>query len=206
MMAVEKEDGTVVTGPAVRALIKKKAAKVNADKEIDVDPLDALLDWALPDVEESSEPAEEAERLLTWRAIMDAIGRIQPGKGVGCDGFDGYLLKRAAPEVWKVWLEILRGMVRYKDYPHEWNEWIAMLAMKPGERPTNFERRRDLWLIPHSQKILTRMVNVEYDRAARRCVLSLQAGLHTWAQRGGARVSDAAGGGTGHGRAQASVP
>ena len=31
-----------------------------------------------------------------------------------------------------------------------------MLAMKPGERPTNFERRRDLWLIPHSQKILTR--------------------------------------------------
>ena len=52
-----------------------------------------------------------------------------------------------------------------------------MLAMKPGERPTNFERRRDLWLIPHSQKILTRMVNVEYDRAARRCVLSSQAGF-----------------------------
>ena len=96
-------------------LIEEKATKVNADKEIDVEALDALLDWALPDVAESSEPAEEAERLLTWRAIMDAIGRIQPGKGVGCDGFDGYLLKRAAPEVWKVWLEILRGMVRYKD-------------------------------------------------------------------------------------------
>jgi hypothetical protein len=42
--------------------------------------------------------------------------------------------------------------------PKEWNEWIAILAMKPGEDPKTLERRRDLWLQCHSMKCVMRMI------------------------------------------------
>ena len=76
-----------------------------------------------------------------------------------------------------VWLEIVQEMVRTQDYPHEWNEWIAMLAPKPGEELVNFERRRDLWLMPGSQKLLTRLVNMEYNEAKEQVVPGSQAGF-----------------------------
>jgi hypothetical protein len=53
---------------------------------------------------------------------------------------------------------ILREIVRRKAYPKEWNEWIAILAMKPGEDPKTLERRRDLWLQCHSMKCVMRMI------------------------------------------------
>ena len=37
---------------------------------------------------------------------------------------------------WRLLVEI----VETKAYPREWNDWIAMLAMKPGEDPKELER------------------------------------------------------------------
>lgn len=50
--------------------------------------------------------------------------------------------------------------------PREWNEWIAILAMKPGEDPKTLERRRDLWLQCHSMKCVMRMILPAYERGS----------------------------------------
>ena len=49
--------------------------------------------------------------------------------------------------------------------------------MKPGEDPRDFDRRRDIWLQCHSEKVLMRMLLPEYDRAAAEWVPSSQAGF-----------------------------
>ena len=40
-----------------------------------------------------------------------------------------------------------------------------------------FSRRRDLWLMPHGQKLVMRMLQTEYDRAAEEMVPGGQAGF-----------------------------
>ena len=67
-------------------------------------------------------------------------------------------------------------MVREGAYPRVWNEWIAMLAMKPGEDAKELNRRRDLWLQCHSMKCLMRMLVPEYERACHASVGVSQAG------------------------------
>ena len=52
-----------------------------------------------------------------------------------------------------------------------------MLAMKPGEDPRELGRRRDLWLMPHGQKLVMRLLQTEYDRAADESVPGGQAGF-----------------------------
>ena len=139
--------------------------------------MDAVMEvirWAIPEVEGDSCLMDD---LLSTEALTKALSRVQPGKAVGTDGFDVYLLKRAGGDTVEAWRQIVKGMVADKDFPHEWNQWIAMLAMKPGEEPTNFERRRDLWLIPGSQKLLTLMLTVEYDRASQATVPLSNAGF-----------------------------
>ena len=52
-----------------------------------------------------------------------------------------------------------------------------MLAMKPGEDVYDLSRRRDLWLMPHGQKLVMRLLQTEYDRAAQGTVPGGQAGF-----------------------------
>ena len=49
--------------------------------------------------------------------------------------------------------------------------------MKPGEDPRELGRRRDLWLMPHSLKIMARILNHELERAAGGSVPGSQAGF-----------------------------
>lgn len=52
-----------------------------------------------------------------------------------------------------------------------------MLAMKPGEDARDLTRRRDLWITCHGQKLLMRMLNTEYERAADASVPGSAAGF-----------------------------
>ena len=87
------------------------------------------------------------------------------GKGMGTDGFDGYLVRLLPQDMQRRYWTILREIVGRQAYPKEWNEWIAILAMKPGEDPKTLERRRDLWLQCHSMKCVMRMILPAYERA-----------------------------------------
>ena len=66
-------------------------------------------------------------------------------KGVGVDGFNAYLIKKAPTAVQRGYWEDLKEAIRTRTFPEEWRERVAMLAMKPGEDPVDLERRRDLW-------------------------------------------------------------
>ena len=41
----------------------------------------------------------------------------------------------ATEDIQKDYWRLLVEIVETKAYPREWNDWIAMLAMKPGEDP-----------------------------------------------------------------------
>ena len=60
-----------------------------------------------------------------------------------------------------------------------------MLAMKGAdEDPRELERRRDLWLTCHGQKLIMRMINDEYAQAAEASVPNSQAGYAVEGQAG----------------------
>ena len=74
--------------------------------------------------------------------VREGYKPVQTGKAVGSDLLDGYLLRIATEDIRKDYWRLLVEIVETKAYPREWNDWIAMLAMKPGEDPKELERRR----------------------------------------------------------------
>eukprot|EP00965_Chrysotila_dentata_P183696 6065230-Pleurochrysis_carterae.AAC.1 len=79
-----------------------------------------------------------------------ALRKFQQHKGLGSDGFDGFLIRNAPQLLQVAYHETIRDILIQEDYPTEWNEWIAVLMMKPGEDPFELGRRRDIWLQCHS--------------------------------------------------------
>ena len=86
--------------------------------------------------------------------------------GVGRDGFNAYLLRVAPEGVAQRYFELLKWMTVRKDFPPEFAEWECVLAMKKGEDRHVVHRRRDLWLVPHAQKLVARVVGESYDGVA----------------------------------------
>ena len=168
------EPRRVVTGPELKEEVKNAATKINARKEIDMRAVDSLLKLA---GESKTVGTVRAAELCSWPACARAIAKAKKGKGMGIDGFDGYLVKLMPVEMQQRYSEILRGIVSEKHVPMEWNQWIAVLAVKPGEDPKQLSRRRDLWLQCHSLKCVMRMMAVELDRAAEWAVAVSQAGF-----------------------------
>ena len=155
--------------------VQKQASEINATRETDVRTLRRMLRWLRP--ARHQDTVDVAKELCTWEACDAAIRRgFKRGKGVGIDGFDGYLVRILPEKARRRYWRILKGMVERNTYPQEWNEWIAMLAMKPGEDPTDLGRRRDLWLQCHSMKCLFRMILPAYEEAAETCGGVWQAG------------------------------
>ena len=114
---------------------------------------------------------------LGWESFTAALEKADRAKAVGADGFNAYLLRMAPVSVQRDYWRALRRMVEEGKYPPEYKEWTAMLAMKPGEDPRDLTRRRDLWITCHAQKLLMRMLNTEYERAADASVPGSAAGF-----------------------------
>ena len=119
-----------------------------------------------------------ANELCTWEACDKAISKgFKKGKGMGSDGFDGYLVRLLPNHMKRRYWTILREIVRRKTFPREWNEWIAVLAMKPGEDPKTLERRRDLWMQCHSLKCVMRMILPAYENTVESTTGTCNAGF-----------------------------
>ena len=173
----DKEKGEVVRGPGIREEVVKIGTKINAKRAADMPAVRELLAWLKEYPSEGRKHVNVAKDICTWEACKKAINGAKPGKGLGPDGFDGYLLRQGPEELQKLYHGILINIVETEQYPAEWNDWIAMLAMKPGEDPKEMGRRRDLWLQCHSEKCLMRMVKEHYDHVAWETVPSSQAGF-----------------------------
>ena len=126
-------------------------------------------------------PQEAAGRGLKaamgWESFRAALSKADKSKAVGADGFNAYLLRMAPAGVQEIYWRLLREMVDTSTYPAEYKQWTAMLAMKPGEDARDLTRRRDLWVTCHAQKLLMRMLNTEYERAADEAVPGSAAGF-----------------------------
>ena len=117
------------------------------------------------------------EAAVGWESFVAALAKADKSKAVGADGFNMYLLRMAPAEVQELYWHLLREMVSTSTYPAEYRQWTAMLAMKPGEDARDLTRRRDLWVTCHAQKLLMRMLNTEYERAADEAVPGSAAGF-----------------------------
>ena len=114
-----------------------------------------------------NETYEDAvERYITWTAYEAAVKKAEVDKAVGTDGFSVYALRRAPKEIREKTWRLVKEIMKQKKMPKTWSEWVAMLAMKPGESPENLSRRRDLWITAGMQKVVMRCIKTEYERAA----------------------------------------
>ena len=146
-MSMYKDDdraqGETVRGAAVLEEVVKVATRINAREEVDTVAVRNILKWLRDSPEERQEATDVATEILTWEEFEKAVRKCEKGKGLGTDGFDGYLLRLAPEGVQRRYHRTLQQIVATKSYPATWNEWIAMLAPKPGEDPKQLSRRDD---------------------------------------------------------------
>ena len=107
---------------------------------------------------------DAVERYMTWEKFEKAVSKAVARKA-SADGFSVYVLKQAPWKVRRAFWEETRNVVTTGDIPRAWRDWVAMLAMKPGEEADDLSRRRDLWLVAGMQKIVQICMKEEYERA-----------------------------------------
>eukprot|EP00965_Chrysotila_dentata_P213544 6187681-Pleurochrysis_carterae.AAC.2 len=168
---------SIIRGPEIREEVHKIATKINRADVVDVTTVREILHW-LGKGEGGAikkNRTDEIDRVCTKEKGKLALKRFQQHKGLGSDGFDGYLIRNAPQQLQNSYHEVVRDILIQEDYPTEWNEWIAVLMMKPGEDPFKLGRRRDIWLQCHSMKYVCRMLEAEYNEVADRHVPNTQA-------------------------------
>ena len=174
----DKERGVVVTGAkAVLDETRAQAAKINGTKQTFPAVAEALMAQIRPFPAQPEARERWAREVCTWERFERAVGRAGADVGVGADGYSGYLTRKASGEVRRVYYETLLDMLTAHSFPPEWKLWECVLLMKPGEDPREFGRRRDIWLMPHSLKVASRMLMFEYEEVACRYVPSSQSGF-----------------------------
>eukprot|EP00965_Chrysotila_dentata_P210699 6186042-Pleurochrysis_carterae.AAC.3 len=166
----------IMREPEIREEIHDIAKKINKTKAMDMPTVKRVLRW-VGLVEGSKgltkDRKAETNRIYTNENGKIALGKYQQHKGSGTDGFDGYLTRNAIPEVQDIYHEVIKDILVEENYPKEWNEWIAVLMIKPGE--DSFELG-DIWLQCHSLRYVCRMLEAEYNKVANEHVPNTQAG------------------------------
>ena len=174
----DKEKGVVVTGArAVLDETRAQAARINGPKQTFPEVAKQLMEQIRPFPEQQQRREGWACEVCTWERYERAVGRAGADVGVGADGYAGYLTRKASGEVRRNYYDALVDVLAEGDFPPEWKLWECVLMMKPGEDPREFGRRRDIWLMPHSLKVASRMLMFEYEEVACRYVPASQSGF-----------------------------
>ena len=135
-------EGEVVSGPAVRAEVAKQARALNARKEVDVEAVRDVLEFLRP-----SRPGRErmnvADELCGWEACQGAIRKCKKGKGMGLDGFDGYLVRLMPMWMQRRYHEILQG-ARTRKWSGLWHRraWARCSSCRTAERGCGGSKQR----------------------------------------------------------------
>ena len=81
--------------------------------------------------------ADWVAETCTWERFEAGLARTEAVKGVGVDGFNMYLMRRAAREVREGYWRDMQEVIRQHAFPDEWCERVAMMAVEPKwTRPT----------------------------------------------------------------------
>eukprot|EP00965_Chrysotila_dentata_P037807 1257168-Pleurochrysis_carterae.AAC.6 len=110
--------------PEIREEVHKIATKINEAETLDVATLREMLQWLGIGGGEAAgkERAEEIDRISTKEKGTMALRKFQQHKGLGSDGFDGYLIRNASEELHHTYHEVIKDILVQEDYPTEWNE------------------------------------------------------------------------------------
>ena len=84
-------------------------------------------------------------------------------KGAGVDRFTLSILQQAPEPVLHMFHEAVTDMMKYGRYTG-FKTWVAVLLRKKKEDPRKFDRLRDIWLIPHTIKLITAMLDEELKK------------------------------------------
>ena len=126
--------------------------------------------------DERDDTTSVVERVCSWENFKRALAKCKAKKGTGKDGFNAYLLLRAPEWLQRAYWEATMRCIRTEEYPEVWREWIAMLTLKTGGTASDIAQYRDLWLVPHGQKLVMHMLSNEYDEVNAKVIPGSQAG------------------------------
>jgi hypothetical protein len=186
----DKEKGVEAHGAkAVREECKEQGKKINGARPVALAVVRRMIQWMdreggkrEREEEDQEEEGEEeqgtdwVDEVCTWTRFREGLARTSDTKGVGVDGFNAHLLRKAPEEVQRGYWKDLKHVIRGKHFPDEWRERVAMMAMKPGEDPVDLSRRRDLWLECHGSKLTMWLLGAEYEEASGWAIPASQAG------------------------------
>ena len=173
IMSGENAGETIREKAEVRQAAHAYGAKQHARGYANTAVAAEVMRWLCP---KAAPTAGGVDAACKWENYKQALEKCEKEKGVGVDGWNAYLLRMAPEEVQKEYWEALCGMITTTTFPPEYKKWVAMLAMKKDEDPRDLTRRRDLWVVCHGQKLIMRMLNTEYEKAAYCRVPLTQAG------------------------------
>ena len=177
--------GEEIKGAArVREECREQGKKINSARPVAAKVVAQIMEWINEEggerergeITEEAEEGDWVDNVCAWGRFKQGLARTAEVKGVGVDGFNAYLLRNATEVVQEAYWRDLKEVIRTRDFPDEWRERIAMLAMKPDEDPADLSRRRDLWLECHGSKLAMWMLGAEYDEAAAWAIPGSQAG------------------------------
>ena len=179
----EEANGMATGAANVLAEAREQGRAINAPRHMAATVVKDIITWAgKGDIGRRTRPATTMEAedwvddVCTWERYLAGVAKTTATKGVGADGFNAYLLKKATEATQRRYWTALKGCIRKRTWPEQWKDRIAMLAMKPGEEPANLARRRDLWLECHGSKLTMWLLGAEYEAAAGWTVPASQAG------------------------------
>ena len=169
---------------AVREECRKQGEQINQARPVAMKAVKDILEWIdkaggnreRGDGVQHKKKEDWVDAVCTWERYEEGLERTKAIKGVGVDGFNAYLIKKSPEAIRRGYWEDMKQVIRDRDFPEEWRERIAMLAMKPGEDPADLSRRRDLWLECHGSKLAMWLIGEEYEEAMAWTVPASQAG------------------------------
>eukprot|EP00965_Chrysotila_dentata_P072294 2389319-Pleurochrysis_carterae.AAC.1 len=86
----------IIRGPEIREEVHKIATKINREEIIDVTTVKEVLHWlGIGGNAIKKNRMEEINRIYTKEKGESALREFQQHKGLGSDGFDGYLIRNA---------------------------------------------------------------------------------------------------------------
>eukprot|EP00965_Chrysotila_dentata_P007919 257883-Pleurochrysis_carterae.AAC.1 len=114
----------IIRGPEIQQEVHKIATKINKAEEVDIQTVKEVLEWMGigGDTGRRTDRIKEVDRICTRERGKVALGKLQSHKGLGKDGFDGYLIRNATQELQDTYHEVIKDILKQEDYPAEWNE------------------------------------------------------------------------------------
>eukprot|EP00965_Chrysotila_dentata_P225765 6194971-Pleurochrysis_carterae.AAC.1 len=98
----------IIRWPEIRTEAHKIATRINRANTLDITTVREVLEWVGIGGGKWTETnrTEEIDRICSKENGMKAMGKFQQHKGLGTDGFDGYLIKNATQEVQDIYHQV----------------------------------------------------------------------------------------------------